>query len=520
MQPTTPPGLHTDIVAVQAEIAQLRRFYAYFSSINHLIIHSKDESTLFKEACRVAVEKGQFRMAWIGILNPNTRVIDPIAYAGEAGNYLDNINIQIDQPERNTGPTGQAFLTGREIYSMNIATDPGMEPWRDKALQHGFLSSISLPIKHKGQVYGVYTMYAGEPDFFSMDEIDLLVNLANDIAFALNVMEANEARKKAEWRISEYAARLDHLLHAIPDLLWLKDVNGIYLSCNPVFEHYFNVKEADIIGKSDFELVDPELARFFREQDLNALQNNKPTINEEWVTYAPTGEKVLLETIKAPTYTAGKELLGVLGIARDITERRRNEEKIGRLSVAIEQSPVSILIADLSGHIEYANPQFTRLTGYTIQEIPGQNIWALNSAYQQETDGSSVRDQVMQASKWRGVLSNSSKTGELYWESTFITVIQDSNGNPSHILHIMNDLTEEKKYIESIEQKNQKLHDIAWAHAHVIRAPLAKIMGLINLIRFKIPIQTADQQQLLDLLNSAANELDAVILDIANKNRE
>ncbi|NCT94472.1 MAG: PAS domain S-box protein [Chitinophagaceae bacterium] len=513
MQHHTPSGMHTDLAAAQAEIAQLRRFYAYFSSINHLIIHSKDESTLFTEACRVAVEKGQFRMAWIGILNPDTRVIDPIAYAGEAGSYLDNINIHIDQPERNNGPTGQAFLTGREVYSMNIDTDPKMAPWREKALQHGFLSSISLPIKHRGQVYGVYTMYAGQPDFFSMDEIDLLVNLANDIAFALDVMEAKRS-------INEYAARLDHLLHAIPDLLWLKDVNGIYLSCNPVFEQYFNVKEADLIGKSDFELVDPELARFFREQDLNALQNNKPTINEEWVTYAPTGEKVLLETIKTPTYTAGNQLLGVLGIARDITERRRNEEKITRLSAAIEQSPVSILIADLTGHIEYANPQFTNLTGYRIEEIPHQNIWSLNSAYQQETDGCSIREQVIQESKWRGVLSNRSKTGELYWESTFITVIQDSNGNPSHILHIMNDRTEEKKYIESIEQKNQKLHDIAWAHAHVIRAPLAKIMGLINLIRFKIPIQTTDQQQLLDLLNSAAHELDAVILDIANKNRE
>jgi diguanylate cyclase (GGDEF)-like protein/PAS domain S-box-containing protein len=132
--------------------------------------------------------------------------------------------------------------------------------------------------------------------------------------------------------ISETKNQLHTLLDTIPDLIWLKDREGAYLLCNPMFERFFGAKEAEIVGKSDYDFVDKELADFFREKDRQAMQNGGPSINEEWLTFADGGHRSLHETIKTPVYDEAGILVGILGIARDITERHNNEIEIRHLA--------------------------------------------------------------------------------------------------------------------------------------------------------------------------------------------
>ncbi len=123
---------------------------------------------------------------------------------------------------------------------------------------------------------------------------------------------------------------LSTLINTVPDLVWLKDPNGIYLACNHRFERFFGAKEAEILGRRDHDFVEKELADFFRQKDLAAIAAGGPSVNEEEVTYADDGHQELLETIKTPMFDASGKLIGVLGIARDITERRRLAEELGR----------------------------------------------------------------------------------------------------------------------------------------------------------------------------------------------
>ncbi len=132
-----------------------------------------------------------------------------------------------------------------------------------------------------------------------------------------------------ELKISE--ARLRTLVQTIPDLIWLKDRDGVYLACNTTFERFFGAREADIIGKTDYDFVDRELADFFREKDRAAMAAGKPSVNEEWITFADDGHMAMLETIKTPMYNSSGVLIGVLGIGRDITERKQSEERISAL---------------------------------------------------------------------------------------------------------------------------------------------------------------------------------------------
>jgi diguanylate cyclase (GGDEF)-like protein/PAS domain S-box-containing protein len=135
-------------------------------------------------------------------------------------------------------------------------------------------------------------------------------------------------RKETEAQLERERAFLHSLVQTIPDLVWLKNTDGVYLTCNPQFERFFGAKESDIAGKTDYDFVDKELADFFRRNDREAMAAGKPSINEEWVTFADDGHRALLETIKTPMRDDAGKLVGVLGVGRDITAHRQAEEAV------------------------------------------------------------------------------------------------------------------------------------------------------------------------------------------------
>ncbi|WP_321420822.1 PAS domain S-box protein [uncultured Methanomethylovorans sp.] len=124
--------------------------------------------------------------------------------------------------------------------------------------------------------------------------------------------------------------QLRTLVDTIQDPIWLKDQNGFYLMCNSKFERFFGAKEADIIGKTDYDFVDPELADLFTLNDRKTIATGKSTMNEEEITYADDGHREYLETIKSPMYDSNGHLIGVLGVGRDITQRKQVDEELQR----------------------------------------------------------------------------------------------------------------------------------------------------------------------------------------------
>ncbi|HLP97062.1 MAG TPA: PAS domain S-box protein [Sideroxyarcus sp.] len=173
--------------------------------------------------------------------------------------------------------------------------------------------------------------------------------------------------KEAELRFENERTRLRTLLKTMSELVWLKDVDGIYLACNSQFERFFGAREADIVGKTDYDFVDAELADFFRQKDREAMFADKACVNEETVTYADTGERVLLETVKTPVRDEEGILIGVMGIARDITERKRVEEELRfkntLLTIEHEASIEGVLIIDRLGNIVSCNHRFVGMWG-------------------------------------------------------------------------------------------------------------------------------------------------------------
>ena len=185
-------------------------------------------------------------------------------------------------------------------------------------------------------------------------------------------------RKPPETAIGRNAAQLRTLLNALPDLVWLKDPDGVFLGCNQRFESYFGAQELDIIGKTDHDFVDRELADSYLENDRRAMAAGKPVINEEFITFANDGHHEHLETIKTPILGSDGECLGILGIGRNITLRKKTEESLRESEAQfrryIELSPIGIMECDQKGRCLTVNPAASRITGYSLEDLLGLSI--------------------------------------------------------------------------------------------------------------------------------------------------
>ncbi len=190
----------------------------------------------------------------------------------------------------------------------------------------------------------------------------LLVTLTNRPA----VLEKHVRARTAELRNSEQ--RFRDLINTIPDLVWLKDPDGHYLNCNRRFEKFFDASEKDILGKTDYAFVDSTIADDFRAHDLKAIETRQPIRYEESIQFASDGHQELLETVKTPLYDEQNQLIGTLGISRDITERKQTEEALQKseekLRRIIENSTNMFYSHTPEGLLTYVSPQVKNILGY------------------------------------------------------------------------------------------------------------------------------------------------------------
>jgi PAS domain S-box-containing protein len=182
-------------------IERLGLFYSVLSDVNRAIVRLPEKEKLVKEICRIMVESGLFRMAWIGWLDVSAQKVEPIAVFGDTSGYVRAITIRADISPEGCGPTGTSVREVKPVVCNDIQTDPRMAPWRERALASGFRSSGAFPLICEGRVVGTINVYSERTDYFGPQEKQVMENLAADVSFALEVMEREGKRRQAEWRL-------------------------------------------------------------------------------------------------------------------------------------------------------------------------------------------------------------------------------------------------------------------------------------------------------------------------------
>ncbi len=209
----------------EQKILKANRLYSVISHINQMIVHTRDEATLFKAACQIAVTEGKFRMAWIGMIDDTTKILKPVMHAGDDSDYPFFIKPTAVQNEAESNcPVATALLQEKYLVCNDIENDSVMSPSKKEALRRGYHSFMVLPIKKFGKVAGLFSFYTATKNFFDAPEIALLTEATNDVSFALEIFEKEELRKNAVLKLKLAVERYDILARATSDTIWDWDI--------------------------------------------------------------------------------------------------------------------------------------------------------------------------------------------------------------------------------------------------------------------------------------------------------
>jgi len=351
-------GIITDITEdknTEQKLIKAKWLYSFISHINQMIVRVTDEQTLFKEVCDIAVNIGTFRMAWIGLIDEVTKKVIPTMIAGEDEGYLLKIKAaSIEDIPEGRGPIGIALRENRHIIVNDIENDPRMLLWREEALRRGYFSSIAVPIRKFGKPIGVFCFYASEKNFFDAEEIALLEEAANDVAFALEVFEKEALRKKEEAAGFEKEQRLHILTELSPVGIFRTDASGNTTYVNPSWSQISGLSFQEALGNGWRKAVHIDDRERLFNGWLNATTQKEKSFSE-YRFVRPDGSITWVIGQAIPELNAENEIIGYIGTTTDITERKQAEEefeKINKKNTAIlDAIPDLLFEVGLDGRI-------------------------------------------------------------------------------------------------------------------------------------------------------------------------
>jgi len=304
-------------------------------------------------------------------------------------------------------------------------------------------------------------------------------NVSGVLAIGRDITEL----KKTGRLLRESHAQMRQFLQTIPDLVWLKDSNGVYIACNVAFERFFGSREADIVGKTDYDFVDVELADFFREKDREAISAGSILINEEWVTYKDDGRRRLLETRKVPVFGTDNKLIGVLGIARDVSKRKESEialqESEARYRALFEESIDGVFISSIEGKLIDISKTGVRIFGYDTKEEM-KRLDLARDVFSNLEDRNRLLSEIDLKGTGEFEVAVRKKNGETMLIRCSMAAVRNMDGNVIGYQGVIRDITEERRLEQELfkAKKMEIIGQLAGGVAHEVRNPLNAILSI------------------------------------------
>jgi PAS domain S-box-containing protein len=351
----------TDRRITEKKLERHTQLYAALSQCNKAIVHCTSEAELFSQVCRAAVQFGGMKMAWIGLVDPKTKTVDPVASFGEGADYLSPLTLSIDPNSlHGGGPTCIAIRENRPYWCFDLQNDPATVPWRELIHRAGWAASASLPLRRNGVVIGAFILYSSVAKGFDELTGNLMVEMATDISFALDNFDHESQRKQAEEKIKQF----EELINSSDDAIISKSVDGIITSWNSGAENVFGYSAEEVIGKSMNIVLPPD--RLDEEKSiLKRIIRNEKVEHFETTRRRKDGTIIDVSATISPILDHAGNIIGVSKIARNITKRKEIEAKLERhtqLYAALSQCNKATVYSDsdeeLFWRICYAAVQF------------------------------------------------------------------------------------------------------------------------------------------------------------------
>ena len=429
----------------EAKVRRLTQIYAALSECNQAIVRRISEAELFPQICRFAVELGGMHLAWIGLLDPETLLLNPVASFGDdTSGYLQSIQVSA-APESpfGCGPGGISVRERRPVWIQDFLAEASMAPWYEHAVRSGWRSVAGLPLTRNENVVGVFLLYSVEVNAFDEAVRNLLVEMAADISFGLTTFAQEAARREMEIALRESEGRFRDLYEKAPLAYQSLDIEG----------HILEVNEAwlKVVGRSRQEVIGHFIGDFMTEVSITTLADEFP--NFQYVDrvdglvfhflHKDGTQRLLMVNGQIARDNQGR-FLRTHCILTDLTERLQSEEQLKLAAKVFEQSAEGIIITDANINILMVNKAFTKITGYSAAEALNNNPRILSSGRHDTHFFQTLWETIHTEGHWHGEIWNRRKNGDIYPELLSISQVLDTSGAISHYVGISSDISVHK----------------------------------------------------------------------------
>jgi PAS domain S-box-containing protein len=342
----------------EARIRDLNRVYAVLSDINQAIVRLRDPQTLLSEACRIAVEQGEFKGAWIGRLHQPSGRIEVLAQSGFRAGDIEQLTAVPYDSGHNATPMASALHDGQHQVCNDLESASHAAAWGNGALRRGHRSAAAFPLKIGNQVVAVFNLYSSERDFFDAEEVRLLDELAADISLALEIHrnEADKLDAEKSLRISEERHRLVSL--ATNDVIWDWDLASNTLRWNENVQTLFGYSQAEVGGDITWrhEKIHPEDRAGVISSTHSVIQGKEQLWSAEYRFARRDGAYAYVVDRGFVMRDDQDRAFRMVGSIRDTTERKRTETALREARDQLEQR-----VAKRTEELERANVQLREL---------------------------------------------------------------------------------------------------------------------------------------------------------------
>lgn len=531
----------TERKLAERRIQRLNRTYAVLSDINQMIVHERDRQVILNSACRTAMEKGGFRMAWIGMVNAESGRLEITAHAGAAADTLLKLDAIINAPDgQGCTLTAEALKSGAHAVCNDIEHDSAAACWRDTALRRDYYSMTALPLRLEGDIIGTFNLYAGEAGFFDEEEMRLLDELATDISFALEISRREAERGEADKRfikqrralieltshrgndgdeslllLRKIAERAAQTLSVARASIWRYNNDGSSIRCVDLYEReegrhssgtelfanthpaYFRALEEQEMIVADDAATDPFTCEFtedyLRPHDIRSMLDVPIVIGG-----VRTGVMCLEHVRTLRVWTADEKtfalaMSNLVSLALEGVERRQAEASLRESEKRFRQFAETIeevfWMTDPTGNeVIYVSPAYEKIWRRTCASLYAAPRSWLEAVHPED------RERVIQAVETKRTRGEYNETyriqrsdGSLRWIHDRAFPVRDSRGRVLRIVGTAEDITLSKEVEAQLlrSQRMESIGTLAGGIAHDLNNVLAPIMMSIELLKLQ-----------------------------------
>jgi len=454
--------------AAEARIGRVNQLYTALTQCNQDIVHSANAEELMPKICRDVVQLGGMKMAWIGFVDEATGKVPPATCFGLRTEYVEGLDISVraDDPKGH-GPTGTAIRDNQPFWLQDFQNDPCGMPWQERVKQFGWASSAAIPLQLEGKAIGALTIYSDVVAAFDEEIRKLLVEMGNNVSFAMENFARETERKRAE----EVLRLRSGALEAAANAIIITDGKGAIVWANAAFTTYTGYTVAEALGKKMGLLKSGKHDPVFY-QNLWKTISSGSVWRGDIINRRKDGTFYPEEMTITPMKNSQGVITHFIAVKQDITERKQAEwtlrESEERNRTILQTAMDGFWLVDTQGQLKNVNEAYCRMSGYSSSELLSMRIPDLEVAETRDQTATHIQ-KVMAQGDDRFESRHRRKDGSVY-DVEVSVVYHSSNGMFVVFLH---DITKRKLTEEALrdaEAFNVSIRDSLSEHLAVLDA--------------------------------------------------